>query len=123
MDAQVQRRYGTRVRAQIPLRISSLDGSTAFTENCHTLLVNPKGCGVRFNRPLKLGLRVKVECLPGRRSATATVASNVPPSDGNKYWLVGIGLDSPGNLWCLAPTPTDWGTYSSSPEFFPCASS
>lgn len=117
MAASLHRRFGTRVRAQIPLRISSIDPEASFSETCHTLLVNPRGCGVRFPRPLKAGLRVRVEGLPGGGSTTAQVACNLPPVRGSKYWLVGIGLDSPGNPWFLAPAPADWGAYATAPKF------
>jgi hypothetical protein len=53
-------------------------------------------------------MRVKMEDLPTGATVTATVASNVRISDQGKYWLVGLGLDSPGNLWCIRPEPTDW---------------
>ena len=53
-------------------------------------------------------MRVKMEDLPSGTTVTATVASNVRLSDQGKYWLVGLGLDSPGNLWCIRPEPTDW---------------
>lgn len=108
MTTVVQRRHGTRVRAQIPVRITSLDPGTIFSEKCHTLLVNPGGCGVRFPRPLKPGMKVKVEELPGGRAVNAWVASNLQLNDESKYWVVGIGLEQPGNPWCLAPVPTDW---------------
>lgn len=108
MTTLLQRRFGTRVRAQIPLRITSIDPEISLSENCHTLLVNPRGCGIRFARPLKPGLRVRVEGVPGGRTLDAQVASNIAPSDGGKYWIVGIGIDIPGNLWCMAPTPADW---------------
>jgi hypothetical protein len=39
--------------------------------------------------------------------------------EGSKYWIVGVALESPGNLWCIAPTPSDWGSYASAPKFFP----
>ena len=119
MNTVLQRRHGTRVKAQIPVRITSVDPEVSFGENCHTLLVNPHGCGVRLGHALKPGLRVRVEGLPGGGSAIAHVASNLPPAAGSKYWVVGIGLDAPGNLWFLAPAPTDWGTYAASPTFFP----
>lgn len=108
----MQKRFGTRVRAQIPLRLTSLDPSVSFSEGCHTLLVNPRGCGVRFPRPLKPGLRVRVDGLPDGGSAKARVACSLPPASGSKYWLVGIGLDDPGNPWYLAPAPADWGNYA-----------
>lgn len=110
MAELVQRRHGTRLRAQIPLRVTSLDPATRFSERCHTLLVNPYGCGVRLPHSLKPGMRVKVEELPSGKTATARVASNLRISEEGKYWLVGLGLDSPGNLWCISPTPPDWRT-------------
>jgi hypothetical protein len=113
MTELVQRRHGTRVRAQIPLRVSSLDPTTRFSERCHTLLVNPYGCGVRLPRSLKPGMRVRVEELPSGKTATATVASNLRISEEGKYWLVGLGLDTPGNLWCISPTPPDWNSTNS----------
>jgi hypothetical protein len=117
----LQQRLGTRVRAQIPLRLVSLDPSSAISENCHTVFVNPHGCGVRFRCPLQPGLRLRVESLPGGGSVNARVASNVPPSGDSRYWTVGIGLDSPGNHWCLAPVPADWGDHASIPKFFPAS--
>jgi hypothetical protein len=117
----VQRRKGTRVRAQIPVRITSLDPMASFTERCHTLLVNPLGCGVRFPRSLKPGMRLRIDDLPGGGSISAYVASNLPPSLGNKYWVVGIGWDAPKNLWCLAPVPADWDAHAAVPRFFPAS--
>ena len=112
-------RHGTRVRAQIPVRLTSLEPVSTFSESCHTLMVNPRGCGIRFPRPLPAGSRVKVDQLPGGGSATARVACSLPPNGGSKFWIIGIGLDSPANLWCLAPSPEDWGEYASVPRFFP----
>jgi hypothetical protein len=27
---------------------------------------------------------------------------------GSNYWLVGIALDQPGNIWGIHPAPEDW---------------
>jgi len=112
MTELVQRRHGTRIRAQIPLRVTSLDPTARFSERCHTLLVNPYGCGVRLPRSLKPGMRVRVEELPSGKSVTARVASNLRISEEGKYWLVGLGLEKPENLWCISPTPPDWNSPS-----------
>src|ERR1700688_2584718 len=104
METRSYHRQGTRVRAQIPVRVTSLDPVSTFSENCHTLMVNPRGCGVRFPRALKLGSRVRVDQLPGGASATARVACSLPPTNGNKFWTIGIGLDFPANLWFLVPS-------------------
>ena len=121
METKIYRRHGTRVRAQIPVRISSLDPINTFSENCYTLLVNPRGCGVRFPRPLPPGSPVRVDQLPGGGSVTARVACSLAPAKGSRFWIVGIGLDFPGNPWCLAPAPEDWGADAEIPKFFPAS--
>ena len=51
-------RRSTRIRAQIPLRITSLDPAVTFSEAGHTLVLNTQGCGVRLSRALEsLALR------------------------------------------------------------------
>jgi hypothetical protein len=116
--SQPQRRLGTRVRAQIPLRITSVGGEI-ISQSCHTLMVNPQGCAVRCARPLEEGLQIRIEDLPGRGSTMAKVACNRPLEAGSKFWIVGIAIASPGNLWCLHPVPEDWGPYAAPQKFFP----
>jgi hypothetical protein len=53
-------------------------------------------------------MRVRVDDLPGGKSATARVACSLPPESGGKFWIIGIGLDLPANPWCVAPAPADW---------------
>jgi hypothetical protein len=36
-------RRSTRIRAQLPLRVTSLDPALQFSEHCHTLVVNVQG--------------------------------------------------------------------------------
>jgi hypothetical protein len=118
---QPQRRRGTRVRAQIPVRITSLDPQVDFSENCHTILVNPQGCGVRCSRPLDAGIQLRVDDLPGWGTTMARVACTRPMSEGSKFWIVGIAIESPANLWCIAPVPEDWGAYSWPAKFSPAS--
>jgi hypothetical protein len=118
-NSQPQRRLGTRVRAQILVRVTSLDPAENFSQTCHTLMVNPQGCGIRSERPLPQGLELRIEDLPGRGSTLARVVCARPMSGGSKFWIVGISLPAPGNLWCMAPVPEDWGTYAAPPKFFP----
>src|SRR5438445_12226066 len=42
----------TRIRTQIPLRLTRLDTAVRTSERCYTLVVNPQGCGVRLSTPL-----------------------------------------------------------------------
>lgn len=101
-------RRSTRIAAQIPVRVVSLDPSVECDEHCHTVVVNTEGCGVRLARELKPGLPLQLEELPGGHQARARVASCAPLGAEGKYWLVGIGLEHPGNVWCIAPAPEDW---------------
>lgn len=99
-------RHSTRIRAQLTLRITSLDPALQFFEQCHTLVVNTEGCGVRLSRPLPTGLAVRLEELAGGQSATALVANCVPLGAG--LWVVGLALDEPGNIWGIHSAPADW---------------
>ena len=105
---KVPRRW-TRVRAQIPIWVVSVDPADPVREHCHTLVVNPEGCGVRLTRSLKPGLKVLLDQLPGGKSAPARVANCVPLGTEGKYWLVGLALEQHGNIWCIHPAPADWG--------------
>ncbi len=102
-------RRSTRIRAQIPFRLISLDPAFPFSEHCHTLVVNTEGCGVRTTQALEPGLPVSLAELPGGQSAAARVANCVPLGTEGKYWLVGLALEQKGNVWCIHPAPADWG--------------
>ena len=102
-------RRSTRIRAQIPLRVTAFDATAPFSESGHTLVINSQGCGVRLSRPLKPGAEVFLDELPTGKRVTARVANCVPLGAGSNYWLVGIALDQPGNIWGIHPAPEDWG--------------
>jgi hypothetical protein len=102
-------RRSTRIRAKIPVRVTSLDPAIKLSETCHTLVVNPQGCGVRLSRPLEPGVAVRLDELPGGNCTTARVANCIPLGAENKYWLVGLALDQAGNVWSIHPAPADWG--------------
>ena len=98
-------RRSTRLRAQIPVRIVSLDPGVSLNERCQTVVVNCEGCGVRFPRAVVVGLQVSIEDLPGGLSAQARITSCVALG---KDWLVGVELEQRGNVWSIQPTPADW---------------
>jgi hypothetical protein len=100
-------RRSTRIRAQIPLRVTSLDAHDSFSESCHTLVVNTEGCGVRLSRPMEPGAAVCLDEMPSGRAVAGLVANCVPL--GPKHWLVGIQLEETGNIWGIHPAPADWG--------------
>ena len=61
MERSHEGRRSTRVRAQILLRVTSLDSASPFSEHCHTLVLNVQGCGVRLTRAVRAGLPVWLE--------------------------------------------------------------
>ncbi|MGA8154291.1 MAG: PilZ domain-containing protein [Terriglobales bacterium] len=103
-------RRSTRIRAQIPIRISSADPALDFSEYCHTLVVNIDGCGVRLGRPLDPGLPLSLDQLPCGKTVPARVANCIPLGTQGRFWLVGIVLDQPENVWCIQPAPEDWSS-------------
>ena len=72
------------------------------------VLANPQGCGARFAHPLEIGTRVRLEGLPGKRSVTARVVNCISLGEYEKFWLVGLTLDEPGNVWGIEKPPEDW---------------
>lgn len=103
-------RRSTRIRAQIPVRVTSLDPAIELSERCHTLVVNTQGCGVRLSRPLEAGVPVQLDELPTGQVVTARVANAVPLGADGKFWLVGLAMEHTGNIWGIHPAPADWGT-------------
>ena len=101
-------RRSTRIRAQIPIRITSAAPDCEFSEYCHTLVVNIDGCGVRLARPLDPGLPLSLDQLPCGKTVRARVANCFPLGTQGRYWLVGIALEQPENVWCIQPAPEDW---------------
>ena len=98
-------RRGTRVSFEIPITLSSLDPAHPFSEPCQTHLVNPQGCAARFGRSLEIGAAVQLEGLPTRTTVTARVINCIPIE---KFWLLGLALDQPGNVWGIQSPPEDW---------------
>ena len=103
-------RRSTRIRAQIPIRVTSADPAFELSEYCHTLVVNIDGCGVRLARPLDPGLPLLLDQLPCGKPVRARVANCISLGSQGRYWLVGIALEQPENVWCIQPMPEDWST-------------
>jgi hypothetical protein len=101
-------RRGTRIPCQIRLTLIALDSSRPFVEPCLVVLVNPQGCGLRLGRPLKIGTRIRLEGLPAKRSVTAQVVNCISLGEYEKFWLIGLALDEPGNVWAIEKPPEDW---------------
>jgi hypothetical protein len=101
-------RRSTRLRVQIPVTLTSLDRRQVFVAECTALIVSPQGCGLRTTQALPLETPVMLSGLPGDASVSARVANCLPIGLDGKYFLVGVSLYNPGNVWGIADPPEDW---------------
>lgn len=101
-------RRSTRVRVEISVTVTSLDRKHAFSATCVALVVSPQGCGFRASQALPLETPVLLSGLPGGGSASARVANCLPLGSDGKYFLIGVSLYNPGNVWGIADPPADW---------------
>jgi hypothetical protein len=77
-------------------------------EPCRIIVVNPQGCGIRFDHPLELGTRVQLQGLPTKRNVIARVMNCTDLRLYEKSWFVQLTLDEPGNVWGIENPPQDW---------------
>jgi hypothetical protein len=98
----------TRVRVEIPVRLATLAPAPVFAEQSHTLVVNPQGCGVKLSRALDPGTRVLLDGLPAGGHVNARVANCLPLGSDGKAFLLGLALETPGNVWGIQKPPADW---------------
>lgn len=103
-----QVRRGTRIDCEIEISLTSLDPAHPFSEPSQTLLVNPQGCAARFRRPLEVGAAVRLEGLPTGTAVTARVVNCIRIGEYDRFWLLGLALDVPGNVWGIQTPPEDW---------------
>ena len=101
-------RRSTRVRAEIPVSVTSLDRRRPFAERCLVLVVSAMGCGFRSTRALQIETPIMISDLPGGGSVTARVANCLPLGNDGRYFLVGASLYTQGNVWQIADPPEDW---------------
>ena len=96
------------MRVEIPVTVTSLDRKHPFAAPCMALVVSPQGCGFRTPQALPIETPVLLTDLPGGGSASARVANCLPLGGDGKYFLIGVSLYNPGNVWGIADPPTDW---------------
>lgn len=101
-------RSGTRIPCEIPIILTSADSAHPFSEPCLIILVNPQGCAVRCRRPLEIGAAVQLEGLPADTRVTARVVNSIRIGEYTRFWLLGLALDEPGNVWGVETPPADW---------------
>ncbi len=101
-------RRSTRLRVEIPVTVTSMDRRHQFSASCVALVVSPQGCGFRASQALPLETPVLLSELPGGGSASARVANCLPLGNDGKFFLIGVSLYNPGNVWGIADPPADW---------------
>jgi hypothetical protein len=101
-------RSGTRIPCEIPIILTSVDPTHAFSEPCVIILVNPQGCAARFSRRLEIGTTVRLDGLPGGINVAARVVNCIRIGEYEKLWLLGLALNEPGNRWGVQAPPEDW---------------
>jgi len=107
---QAMTRRSTRVRARIPILITSLDPTIPFSMPCETMLVNVHGCAARITQPLEIGMPLRLR-IRDSREITARVVICQPIQGDHPCWVAGIELDQPGNIWGLTRFPEDWARF------------
>ena len=105
---KVESRSGTRVPCEIPIILTTLDSPDLFYQACHVILANPRGCAVRCCRPAKAGAAVWLKGLPVAANVTGRIVHCISFGEHTEFWLLGVKLDEPGNVWGIATPPEDW---------------
>jgi CheY-like chemotaxis protein len=90
------------------MTLTSLDTARPFSEAGVAILANPQGCAVRFGRPLEVGVSVQLEGLLAEGRVIARVVNCISLGEYEKFWLIGLALDVPGNVWGIETPPEDW---------------
>lgn len=101
-------RSSTRIPCEIQVTLRSLEPTRPFAGPCMVVLVNPQGCAARFQLPMEIGTPVRLEGLPSNKSATARVVNCISLGEYENFWLLGLALIEPGNVWGVQAPPEDW---------------
>jgi len=100
-------RRSSRVPVHVPIRVTSMEPSTQFSEICETLVVSAHGCALRFPLKLNAGSPLRLHSRGGRETTASVVFCQPMGSDGQGFQL-GAQLDRPENFWGLESYPDDW---------------
>jgi len=105
--ASATARRSSRVPANVPILVTSLEPATHFSEVCETLVVSAHGCSMRSPMKLDAGVIVHFHSKEGRET-TAKVVYCQPLESDRLGWRLGAKLDRPENFWGLKACPQDW---------------
>lgn len=99
-------RRSSRVPVHLPIRVTSMEPSSQFSEVCETLVVSAHGCAFRFPMKLETGSALRLHSRDGREAVAYVVACQ--PMESDDGWRLGARLDRPDNFWGLEEYPQDW---------------
>lgn len=100
-------RRSSRVPIKVPIRVTSMEPDTQFSEICETLVVSAHGCALRFPLKLDAGSALRLHSRGGRQATAYVVFCQPIGLDGQGFRL-GARLDRPDNFWGLESCPDDW---------------
>lgn len=100
-------RRSSRVPIKVPVRVTSMEPNTQFSEICETLVVSAHGCALRFPLKLDTGSALRLHSRGGRQATAYVVFCQPMGLDGQGFRL-GAQLDRPENFWGLESCPDDW---------------
>lgn len=108
-------RRSTRIEKSVPLIVlgQNLMGEP-FMERTVSVTLNMHGCRYASRHDNRIGTWVTLQMVglnsSGEKSSTvrAIVRSVHPPASLRELQQVGVELETPANVWGIAPPPTDW---------------
>ncbi len=100
-------RRSSRVPANVPILVTSMEPGARFSEVCETMVVNAHGCSMRSQVKLDAGVVVHFHSKEGRET-TAKVVYCQPLDSDSEGWRLAARLDRPENFWGLKTFPQDW---------------
>ena len=100
-------RRSSRLAINVPIRVTSVEPNSQFSEICETLMVSAHGCALRFPLKLDAGSTLRLHNRGGRQTTACVVFCHPMGSDGPGFRL-GARIDRPDNFWGLESCPEDW---------------
>jgi len=107
-------RRSTRVDRSVPLVVLGITRTgLSFQEKTSTVSFNLHGCRYPSRHEYPIGSSVGLRVLQSDGETIspvirALVKSVHPPASPRELFQVGVELESPANIWNVAPPPSDW---------------
>ena len=108
-------RRSTRIERSVPLIVLGQDQSgQPFMERTASVTVNKHGCRYPSRHDYGVGTSVTLQLVGSivgcdkPQTVRAMVRSVHPPASLRELQQVGVELETPGNIWGIAPEPADW---------------